>query len=123
MNRIATVSGFLPPEAFLLLLVAAGIALVLGARRLAAVLVATIAAGIFLPPIVDPILDSLPLWLLVVVGLVGGLLMLRAISEFVIGKESTDNAVGTLAADAFKGLIALPFRLLRWIVGLFLPRR
>ena len=122
MNRVAILSGLMPPEVFVLLLVGTGIALMLGARKIALLLIVTVLAGAFLPPIIDPILDSLPLWLLLVVGVLGGLAILRSVGELLMGKESTDHAVGTLATSGLKAALALPFRVLRWVVRLILPR-
>ena len=122
MNRFTTIVSLIPPQLFVFLLVGAGIALIVGAKRLATILVITVIAGAFLPVILEPILASLPFLLLLLVGAFAVFAILRAIMEMTIGKKSTDHAVGALAADGLKNLIALPFRIIRWIFNLLVGR-
>ena len=122
MNRFTTIAGLVPPQLFLFLLLGAGLALIVGAKRLAVILVVTVIACVFLPVILEPILASLPFWLLLLVGAFAVFAILRAIMEMTIGKKSTDHAVGALAADGLKNLIALPFRIIRWIFNLLVGR-
>jgi len=102
MTKIGTIASFLPPETFVLLIMLAGFAIMLGFKRVAAMLGIVVACGIFLPVIIEPLLDMMPLWLLILVGIYTGLAMLRFISELLLGKNSTDHAVGILAADTVK---------------------
>jgi hypothetical protein len=122
MNRFTTIVGLVPPQLFVFLLVGAGIALIVGAKRVATILVVTVTAVVFLPVILEPILASLPFWLLLVVGALAGFTILRAIMQMAIGKKSTDHAVGTLAADGLKGMVAVPFRIIKWVWNLLVRR-
>ena len=122
MNRFTTIVGLVPPQLFLFLLVGAGIALIAGAKRVATILVVTVIAVAFLPVILEPILASLPFWLLLVVGALAGFAILRAIMGIFIGKKSTDYAVGALVADGLKSIVALPFRIIRWVLNLLVRR-
>lgn len=122
MNKIGTITMFLPPETYILLVVAAGFALILGARRIAAFLLVMVVASIFLPVVIEPLLDAMPLWLLLIVGILAGLAMLRGIMELLVGKASTDHVVGELIADSIKWSLMLPFRLIGWVLRLVLRR-
>lgn len=123
MNLVGMVLSFLPPETFLILLAAAGIALIVGAKGVATMLVMVVAAGIFLPVVIGPFLDSLPLWLLILGGLIAGMAILRAMSGAIIGKKATEHAVGSLAASAVMALLTLPLRIIVWCVRTLFGRR
>lgn len=123
MTKIGTIASFLPPETYVILIMLAGIAMMLGAKRIAATLGIVVACGIFLPVLIEPLLDLMPLWLLILVGIVAGLAMLRAISEVLIGKNSTDHAVGTLAADGVKAGLKMIFLPVVWLVRAIFRRR
>ena len=122
MNRFTTIAGLVPPQLFLFLLVGAGLALIVGAKRVASLLVVTVIAGVFLPVILEPILSILPLWLLIVVGVFAGFAVLRVLMGIFIGKKSTDYAVGALAGDGLKSIVTLPFRIIRWIFNRLVGR-
>lgn len=122
MTKIGTIASFLPPETYVILIMLAGIALMLGAKRVAATLGIIVACGIFLPVIIEPFLNLMPLWLLILVGIVAGLAMLRAISEVLIGEHSTDHAVGILAADGVKAVLKALFWPLVWLVRVIFRR-
>ena len=104
------------------MLLGAGLAVIVGAKRLATILVVTVIAGVFLPVILEPILAILPLWLLLIVGALAGFAILRAIMGIFIGKKSTDYAVGALVTDGLKSIVTLPFRIIRWIFNLLVGR-
>ena len=113
---MGTIASFLPPETYVVLIMLAGIALMLGAKRVAAMLGIVVACGIFLPVLIEPFLNLMPLWLLILVGIVAGLAMLRVISGVLIGERSTDHMVGALAAGSVKaGLKALIWPIV-WLV-------
>lgn len=123
MNLLGTLASFLPPQTFVILLVAAGVALIVGARRVAAMLAMVVGAGIFLPVVLEPVLDSLPLWLLILGSLLAGMVMLRAICDAMIGKNATDHAVGSLVAHAVRAILTLPLRILAWCLRAMFGRR
>jgi len=116
MNKIGTIASFLPPEAYVILIILAGFAIMLGAKRIAVTLGIVVACGIFLPVIIEPFLDLMPLWLLILVGILAGLAMLRALFEVLIGKSSTDDAVGILVADFVKALFRALFWPITWLI-------
>lgn len=122
MTKIGTIASFLPQEFYVLLIMLAGFAIMLGFKRVAATLGIVVACGIFLPVIIEPLLDMMPLWLLIVVGIYTGLVMLRFISELLIGKHSTDHAVGILAADAVKAGLRAFFWPILWLLRLIFRR-
>jgi len=95
-----------------LLIAAAGLLLVVGAKHLAGTIVLMVLAGIFLQVIAEPLFDALPAWMLfLVIGVIIASL-LRQISSLVIGKRTTDEMVGSLAADFVRTAVAFPFRVI-----------
>ena len=90
--------------------------MIVGARSLAATLLGTAMAIIFLPVLLAPLFDALPGWLLVVLLVFFALGMLRALFEMTIGKHSTDHMVGTLAADVVRTALLAPLRAIAWAI-------
>ena len=104
-------------------IIGAGLAMIVGARSLAAALLGTAMAIIFLPLLLAPLFDALPGWLLVVLLVFFALGMLRALFEMAIGKHSTDHMVGILAADVVRATLLAPFRLIGWLARRLLRQR
>lgn len=123
MTKFGSIVSLLPPETYVILIMLAGIALMLGARRVAAAIGIAVACGIFLPVIIEPFLNLMPLWLLILGGIVVGLAMLRAISSVLIGERSTDHMVGALAADGVKAVLRALFWPLVWLIRTIFRRR
>ena len=113
---------FMPSEFAVLMIVAAGLAMIVGARRVATGLLGAAMAIAFLPVLLAPVFDALPGWLLVGLLVFFGLGLVRALFELTIGKSSTNHMVGILAADVVRSMLLAPFRLLGWIVRLLLRR-
>lgn len=104
--------SFFPDEALPLLIVAAGFALMLGFRHLAATLVGTVVLFALLGPFVEAIVTSLsPGWQILILAVIG-LVILRALIGLVIGKRTASHLAALLLHD----LILLPFRALRWFI-------
>lgn len=101
-----------PPEAAVLVIALAGLALVVGARRWARMLFAFGVALVLVPPLLAPIFDALPTWVLLAVLVLLGLGVLRALSSLLIGQRATDHMVGILAADVVRLAVSAPFRIL-----------
>lgn len=114
---------FVPQELVVFMIVGAGLAMIVGARRFAAGLLGAAFAIIFLPVLLAPLFDVLPGWLLIAFFVLFGLGMLRGLFELVIGKHSTDHMVGILAADVVRSMFLAPFRMIGWIVRLLLRRQ
>jgi ABC-type multidrug transport system fused ATPase/permease subunit len=101
----------LPDELLPLLLVSAGLCLVLGLRALAISLATVAIAAPFIGVIAGALLDLLPWYLVLAVLAFAVLSMLRAGSNFLLGRAATDHVVGDLAADVVRFFLKLPFRL------------
>jgi ABC-type multidrug transport system fused ATPase/permease subunit len=114
---------FMPPELVIFMIIGAGLAMIVGARSLAATLLGTAMAIIFLPVLLAPLFEALPRWLLVVLLVFFALGMLRALFEMAIGKHSTDHMVGILAADVVRATLLAPFRLIGWLARRLLRQR
>lgn len=97
-----------PDEGLVILLLAAGIAMIIGFRQAATSLICTVVLFAVLGPFVEQFVASLdPLWQLAILALFA-LAVLRTIVVLLIGK----NTAGHLAALLLHDLILLPFRAL-----------
>lgn len=106
---------FLPEEFIPMLIVAGGLAIIVGARRVGAGLVVTALLLALLPALLAPFFDALPsavLTLLLVAMLIALVFAaLRWLSVGLIGTRATDHMIGTLAADAVRWSVLGSFRL------------
>ena len=106
----------MPPELLVFLVIASGFAMIVGARKLAASLMAGVLAIAFLPVFLAPLFNALPapLLMLITVGLGIAVVftVLRLLSNATIGRNATDNMVGILAADVVRGTTRGVFGLL-----------
>ena len=112
----------MPSEFAVLVIVAAGLAMTVGARRVATGLFGGAMAIIFLPVLLEPLFDALPGGLMVGLLVVFGLGLVRTLFELVIGKNSTDHMVDSLAAQVVRAMLRAPLRMVGWIVRLMLRR-
>lgn len=110
---------FVPPEFAVLLVVGAGLSMIVGARALAKTLLVFAMALVFLPVLLAPLFDALPTWLLLALMVFFGMGLVRAVFNLLIGKHSTDNMVGILAADVVRFAFLAPFRLVGWLFRAF----
>ena len=117
--------ALVPDEAIVLIIVLIGFALMCGfiSGRRASGVIGGIVLLLILSPFIASLLDALPAWLLLGLLIAFGMSLLRAVSNFVIGRGATNEMVGTLAADVvrlcFRAIfftIALPFRVLGRVV-------
>lgn len=118
--KILSLLAFLPDEAIPLIVLAGAFALLFRQRALALVLFQLVAMLIFLPILIEPFLDILPLWALQLLMIFLTAAMFFTIVRLLIGDRATDFMLGSLAADLFKWSLFAPFRLIRWIF--FRPR-
>jgi len=84
---------FLPPEFLIFMIIGAGLAMIVGAQRLAATLLGAAMALIFLPALLAPLFDAVPGWLLVILLAFFALRMLRALFEMIMGKGDVPRFV------------------------------
>ena len=115
----------LPDQAMVLVIMLIGLALMCGiaSARRAFRMIGSIILFLLLSPFIGTLVDALPGWLLLGLIFVLGMSLLRAVSNFVIGRGATNEMVGNLAADLVRfGLrsvffvLTLPFRALGWLV-------
>ena len=122
MSTTISLLAFLPEEAIILIIMAGGFALMFGAKKLAGTLFALSALMIFLPPLLEPVLDALPEWVL---RILLGFVFFSVVGlgfRLVIGRAATEQMVGTLAADVVRSLFLSPFRVIRWVFRLLFGR-
>jgi|GEM_PF-2893172 len=109
----------IPEELLFMLLVAGGMAIIVGARKAGSSLIVGALALAVLPALLLPLFESLPGGLLsVLLGFFALAIIfscLRWISTAMIGERATDGMVGHLAADAVKAVFRGVFGLLGWL--------
>lgn len=115
MKGVALAS-FLPLEFMPLLLMAAGFAVMFGAKKLAAGLAIVVLMAYFLPPIIGPIIDQIPLWALLAIGAFIVMGMFRQLITMLLGPE----AWGILVTDTIKFCLRLVFIVPRSLLRFFL---
>lgn len=109
------------PDEFLPLVIAGiGLAVILQIMRIkaAAAMLGTIILLLLLSPFIDSLVSLLPLWMLLLVLVCVCVGVFKQLVQFIIGKSAADHMVGSLAAEAAKGIIKLlflPFRIL-WLI-------
>ena len=109
---------FLPEEALVLVISAAGMAMIVGAKRLSMSLLTFAGAAAILPVLLYPLIQMVPIWILWV-GAVYlflllpyyGLSLLANLVSPALGKRSTDTMVGNMASTMSIRILAAPFRL------------
>lgn len=109
----------LPDEVLPLVLALAGICFIIGARQLAVGMITFVLASIFLPPLLAPMVEMVPLWILYLfLAYLVFLLPFLAVSLLqtlvtpALGRRTASDMSGHLAADMTKVLLLAPFRLL-----------
>lgn len=110
----------IPEEALPFILIAAALALLVGARKTAASLVGLALVMIVAPLLVEPLIGGLPDWalVLVIVGVV--LMMIYSVVALLIGRKNIQLLVAhwkaRVIARLVLGTILLPFRLI-YVLG------
>lgn len=105
---------FIPEEAYLAVIIVAGLLIIIGLRTAGFSLVLGIIAILLLGPIVEGLLCILPSWILLILIIVLFITMFRAI----VGRGIYDNFMARLLYDLFR----LPFRFLGWLLRGLTPR-
>lgn len=123
--KLGTIAIFVPDELLVLVLMGGGVALIVGARKLAASMFAFVVLLLLLPPLLAPIIHMLPTWVMwVILGYVIFLIPFIAVSIFqglvspALGKQTTNEMGGRLAADVARAMIVAPFKLIGAVFGL-----
>lgn len=115
MNMIQALVMMVPPEAYLTLMVLAGLLMIVGFRKAAGAIVSSTLIFAVFGPFFESLAASLPAWVLAILLLVMTLSMIRMI----MGRGVYNN----LMAMVLFNLIRLPFRFLAWMIRGFAPRR
>ena len=113
--RFITLLSFLPDETIPVLMVLGGLALILQMRKVAMTLFTFCALMIFLPVFLEPFLNMLPEWALMVLMIFFWISIPFTILYLIIGDDAWSEMVGILAADVVRFMFLLPFRTLRMI--------
>jgi hypothetical protein len=97
----------LPQEAWICLLVLAGFFMMFGFRKVAVGLVGTVVLLAIFSPFIDALIESLPMWILVMMML----LFVISLFRFIIGRRVADHVMAHLLYD----VIVMPFRFIGWL--------
>ena len=120
---MGALSLFFPNELLLPLLMVAGVFLILGLKRMAGSIVVFVMAMAFLPPFIAPLVESLidamPLWAVILVGGLFCLALFRSAAALILGRDAANDMIGILAADLIKGLLFFPVRVVRFMTRFF----
>jgi hypothetical protein len=115
---------FVPDQALPLLIIVAGALVILGFRATGIRLLLITLLIPVLSPFAEAFLSGLPPWVAVIVVLIVGLSILRAILFVLLGRSAAEHAIGILAADIIRvavvALVLLPFRIFCRAATLFL---
>jgi len=112
---------FLPDEFLVLVIAGIGLAVILQIMRIraAAAMIGGIILLLLLSPFVDSLVGLMPSWMLALVMLCILVMILKQSIQFLIGRDAAEHMVGSLAAEAVKGLfklLLLPFRLVWFLL-------
>lgn len=115
----------LPDEALVLVVGVIGLGLASGLvrPRTAGRLLGLVVLLLVMAPFVEVLLDLLPWWVLLALGMVVLLGLFRDLLQLLLGKHAAAEAVGSLAADVIRfgfracfRLLFLPFRFVLWML-------
>lgn len=104
---------FVPEEALPLILSGGAILVILGVIRPGRLLLIVFGLALLplLGPIVEAVFEILPWWLTIAILLMIAISFIRSVSALFLGDRASDHMVGTLAADAVRGVLRLLFGL------------
>ncbi|MCB1602370.1 MAG: hypothetical protein KDI66_20290 [Xanthomonadales bacterium] len=114
---------FFPEELLPLLLAFSGMAMIFGARKIAASLFLFVVLSIVLPPLLLPLIEVVPVWILwaVLIYLVflipfAVVSLFRALVSPALSKGAADQMEGQLARDVAVTMAAAPFKAIFFLV-------
>lgn len=96
-----------PQEAWLCLIVLGGLLMILGFRKAAMSLIGGVILMALLSPFIEPLLDLLPTWILVLLLI----FVFMSVLRLFLGERVADHIIARLLYD----IIVLPFRFIRWV--------
>lgn len=111
--RIFTLLSFLPEEAYVFLIVAAGFAIMFGGKKIAAGIFTMLGLLIVLPIVLEPLFDMLPEWALTLIVIFFIISIPLIILRFIMGERAWTQFVANISTNIVTWLFLLPFRLLR----------
>lgn len=117
MKTFSLATLFLPSWALPWVAVFGLLAWILGARALASAAALVLLADLLLAPLLAPWLQTLPTWVLLLIGGVMVLLVLHSVIDFLFGEDTAGHVTGTYLVRLLDAVLLGPFRLLRRILG------
>ena len=117
MNGLALASLWIPEEAYLLLMVVAGLLITVGLKRWGVSLIGFVMLSLFIPPFIEPLLAELPDWAVWLMLAFFGLSLLRLLLGRGIWNNMWGTLLGNLLTALVLGLFRIPFRVARALFG------
>ena len=111
--KLPSLLFWLTDEFLLPMLIGSGIALIVGARRLAGTLITLVLVSAFAPVVVGALLPLIPTPLLLIAGVIVVIRLGFEVLGGIFGRRVTGVAAGHLLADLIKTLVQVPFLALR----------
>lgn len=121
--RLQGLSVLIPDWLTIWFAVAAVGAFILGFKRAGVALLGLPVIDWIVLPFVEPVIDQLPRWALVVVFIVAGLVLLHGLLTTVFGRDAVGHASGTYLVRLIDFIVLSPFRVVRWVFMLLFRRR
>ncbi len=118
MNSLSFATLFLPDWALPWMVVLAIAAWILRARALAGLAALIVLADVVIGPLVAPWLDAIPLWALLPLLPIIGLLLLHGLIVAAFGPETAGQVTGTYLVRLLDLIFLGPFRLIRFLLRL-----
>ena len=122
MSNIVGLLAFLPTEFIPLLVAFAGLALIIGARKVASTILLVIAIMVVAPLLLEPLLMFVPDALMPLMIFIVILLTIAFVMQLLIGRDSWNETKGILAADVIRFIVLLPFRFFGLLFRTFFRR-
>lgn len=117
--RVGTLAVLIPDQWLPIILMGAGLAWILGARKVAGAMAIFAVLSLILPPLLAPMIQTIPRWLLWVLLIYLGLMIpfaaisvLQALVTPALGNRTASEAAGRWAADVGRIIFTAPFKLI-----------
>lgn len=123
--KFGTMAMFIPDVWLPMIFIGAGIAWIVGARKIAQAMIAFVILAMILPPLLEPLLQMVPAWVIWLLALYviflipfAAVSVLQALVSPAIGQRTASEAAGHWAADVGRFMFTAPFKLIGALIRL-----
>jgi hypothetical protein len=113
-----TLLSFLPAEAWVLGFLVLALGVIVGRVKLGTIgaFLLLLLALPFIDPLVESVVDLLPMWLVILVAVAALASLARLLLSFILGRRAADAAIGHLAAMMIAGSARMIGRMVRAVL-------